>query len=67
MKETFECPCKKEETILVRIYDEYDESAQRFLRLSPQTKRLLEFLEEEDLLTVSVEWDFDIDSLTKEF
>ena len=67
MKETCECPCKKEETVVVRLYDDYGERDQHFLRLSPQAKRLLEFLEEEDLLTLCVEWNFDLNSVTKEF
>ena len=67
MKETCECPCKKEETVIVRLYDDYGDRDQIFLKLSPQAKQLLEFLEEEELLTTDVNWDFDLDSITKEF
>jgi hypothetical protein len=67
MKETFNCPCEKKETVVVRLYDEYNEGEQYFLRLSPQAKRLLDFLEEEDLLTLSIEWAFDFNSTVKEF
>ena len=67
MKETFNCPCKKEETVLVRLYDEYDQNIQYFLRLSPQAKELLKFLEDKEALNLNVEWDFDIESITEEF
>ena len=68
MKETFNCPCKKEEEIvLIRLYNEYDQNIQYFLRLSPQAKELLKFLEDKEALGLNVEWDFDIESITKEF
>ena len=68
MKETFECPCKKEEeTVLVRLYNEYDQSIQYFLKLSPQAKNLLKFLEDKEILDISVDWDFDLGSITEEF
>ena len=72
MKDTCECPCKKEETkkeetVLVRLYDEYDQNIQYFLRLSPQAKELLKFLEDREALDLNVEWDFDIESITEEF
>lgn len=72
MAETFECPCKKEETkkeetVVVRLYDDYDERDQHFLRLSPQAKRLLEFLEEEEMLNLDIEWNFNIESIAQEF
>ena len=67
MKETRECPCKKEETTIVRLYDDYGEHHQLFLQLSPQARRLLEFLDDEEVLNVFVDWDFDLASITKEF
>ena len=67
MKEPCECPCKKEETVMVRLYDDYGDRDQIFLKLSPQAKQLLEFLENEDVLAVDVDWDFELDSITEEF
>ena len=67
MKETL-CPCKKEEeTVLVRIYADYAPENQHFLKLSPKAKQLLQFLEDENILSFCVDWDFDLNSITKEF
>lgn len=67
MKETFNCPCEKKETVIVRLYDDYGERDQHFLKLSPQAKQLLEFLENEDILNICVDWNFDLNSVAKEF